>query len=197
MNKRILAALMLIVAAGSFGIAGTMFSVPVADEQTSVGIEYTMQGLVTIYRIGPDGQYHITEQKPFHNLLTNAGRQIIINYLNGLTAQTSNVSLIALGNSTAPVVGDTLLAGDLSTTGCGLYNATAVVNQLNATARDISWQWTNGCTNQVVNTTAIFNNTAGGNTTVGGHIEFAGATLTSSTLQNTDKIQVNYTINIG
>ncbi len=191
---------MLMIAAGSFGIAGAMLSVPAgtSEQQNSDVVTYTTAITKTVERINTDtGQYEIIQQDTTHNLLTTAGRQMIINFLNGNTGQNSNISLIAVGNSTAPVVGDTTLAGDLSTTGCGLYNVTAAVNPYNATARDISWQWTNACTNQVVNTTAIFNNTAAGNATGVGHIMFAGAALTSSTLQPTDKIQVNYTINIG
>ncbi len=126
-----------------------------------------------------------------HNVLTDSGRQMIKNFLRGLTPQTANISVIALGNGSAPTASSTVLDSEI--TGCGLDNVTAINNNINNTAWDLSYQWTSTCDNIVVNTTAIFNATADGI----GSTMFAGATITSSTLQNTDKIQVNYTINVG
>lgn len=197
-NKKILAALMLMVVAGSFGIAGSMFNISADNTETEDNIRYTTAVTKTVYRINPDtGEYYLLEQDTTHNLLTNTGRQMIKNLLTGfVSAQTANISVIAISNSTAPAVGDTALAGSAQMTSCGLQNVTAIKNQVNNTAIDISWQWTNTCTDQIVNTTALFNSTAAGIVNANS-IEFAGATLTSSTLQNTDKIQVNYTINVG
>ncbi len=180
------------------GIAGAMFSVPAGtSEQTFVGVEYTTAVTKTVYRLNPEsGQYEIAEQDTTHNLMTNAGKMMIKNFLRGSSAQTNNISAIAVSNSTAPAAGDTTLAGMNLLGDCGLANITAVNNQINATAWDLSWQWTSSCNNQIVNTTAIFNATAAGNVTATS-VAFAAATLTSSTLQSTDKIQVNYTINIG
>lgn len=196
MNNKMLAALMLIVVAGGFGVAGAMLGIPaVSGGQATDGVEYTTKVCSTVYRNNGDGTYTEEPAQCTHNLLTNAGRQQIKNLLAGYL-QTSNISAIAISNSTAPAVGDTALAGSVQMGSCGLYNITAVKNQINDTAIDLSWQWTNSCTNQIVNTTALFNSTAAGNVTAAS-VEFAGATLTSSTLQSTDKIQVNYTINIG
>lgn len=195
MDRKILAALMLVVAAGSFGIGGSMFSIPVStSEQTYEGVGYSSSVCVTIERADGD----VEKQPCVHNTLTNAGRQMMINYLKGNTAQLRNVTVLAIGNSTAPAITDTTtLAGDLSNTGCGLANVTANLQNTNQTAYALDWQWTNTCTNQVVNTTAIFNSTSTGAGGGAGVMEFAGATLTSSTLQNTDKINVTYTVNIG
>ncbi len=197
MNKKILAALMLIVVAGSFGIAGSMFSIPaVSNEQTFDGVKYTTNVCSTVYRHNPDGTYTQEPSYCTHNLMTNAGKMMVKNFMRGSSAQTNNISAIAVSNSTAPVVGDTTLAGMNLLGDCGLANITAINNQINATAWDLSWQWTSSCNNQIVNTTAIFNSTAAGNVTATS-VAFAAATLTSSTLQATDKIQVNYTINVG
>ncbi len=198
MNKKYLAALMLIVVAGSFGIAGAMFSAPVAsNEQISEGVEYTTAVTKTVYRINPDtGQYEVYSVDTTHNALSNAGREMMKRFLRGQNAQTANISTIAVGNSTGALAGgagDTTLGSEIMS--CGLSNVTAVNNIINQTAWDISWQWTSTCNNQIVNTTAIFNSTAAGGGA--GAVLFAGANLTSSTLQNTDKIQVNYTINVG
>lgn len=187
---------MLMIVAGSFGIAGAMFSVSAGtSEQVSNVVTYTTAVTKTVERINPEtGQYEIIEQETVHNNLTDAGRQMIINFLTGKTAQLNNISMIAISNSS--INADIALGGLSQMNDCGLRNTTAIINPTNATARDISWQWTSSCDAQLINTTAIYNGTALGNVTATS-VMFARAALTPSTLQNTDKIQVNYTINIG
>jgi len=129
-----------------------------------------------------------------------AGRLQLKNFITGFTsAQTANISMIAIGNGS--IAADIILDQSALMVSCGLGNVTAVKNPYtvpagNYSAIDISWQWTNTCTDQIVNTTGIFNQTAAG---IGdaNSILFARAALTKSILQPTDKIQVNYTINIG
>lgn len=195
-SKKIPAVLVLMIV-GIFGTLNILSSISTVDIQATDGIKYTSAVTKTVYRINQDtGQYEVSEQDTTHNLLTNTGRLQLKNMMFGLTPQTANISMLAISNSTAPAVGDTALAGSNLMVSCGLGNVTAVKNHVNATAIDISWQWTNTCTNQIVNTTGIFNQTAAG---IGdsNSLVFAAAALTSSTLQNTDKIQVNYTINVG
>jgi len=199
-NKKTVVMIALIFVAGSFGFIGNTIEVTnnnISDVNQD-SIKWSSAVTKTVERINPDtGKYEIIQQDTTHNLLTNSGRMALKNFITGFaSAQTANISMIAISNSTAPAVTDTTLAGSNLMVSCGLGNMTAVKNQFNTSQIDISWQWTNICTNQVVNTTGIFNQTATGIGDVNS-IMFAGAAITSSTLQPTDKIQVNYTVNIG
>jgi len=118
-----------------------------------------------------------------HNVITTNG----LNYVKDCIGNggTNDINTLALGNTTAPVVGETALAGLWAS--CGLTKAEATYN----TNGDGNWSqaytWTSTCDNVVVNTTALYKlNTVEG--------MFAGGALSApTTLQTNDKLQINYT----
>jgi hypothetical protein len=122
-----------------------------------------------------------------HNVLTDTGK---LYAEQALTGTATNISNLALGNTTAPVAGDTQLAGII--VGCGLLNASS--DYQNNIAAGGNWSiyhtWTSTCDAITVNTTGLYK--VGANM-----LMFAGTTFTSTTLQTNDQIKVNYTISIA
>ena len=114
------------------------------------------------------------------NVVTTAGLNIVEAALGEGTV--NEIDELALGNTTAPAVGETALAGLWAT--CGLSKAVGAYN----TNGDGNWSqaytWTSTCDNVVVNTTALY----------GTVNMFAGTTFTATTLQTDDSLKVNYTL---
>ena len=114
------------------------------------------------------------------NIVTTAG----LNYARGaLSGTATNISELALGNTTAPAVGETALAGVYTTHGlakvAGAYNANGNGNW------SIAYTWTATAGPTDVNTTALYK--------TGGDM-FAGTTFAKTTLQVDDQLKCNYTL---
>lgn len=124
-----------------------------------------------------------------HNTITNVGKDFIKTSLTNTTGVTNNtINILALGNSSPTVAATTTLNSQYNT--CGLANGTGTYNSNSASNGNWSMTrtWTSSCDGSLVNTTGLYR--APG---VPGEL-FAGASFTSTTLQNNDQLTINYTI---
>ena len=120
------------------------------------------------------------------NVITNAGLNFV-EFLMGVGAN-SPVKYLALGNTTAPAIGDTTLAGEQ--TADGLQRATGTYYDLGTGWWEINNTFTyTGSTSRVVNTTANFNATSSGTMYAGGTI----TTVTFTTNGDQLKLRHNFT----
>ena len=115
-----------------------------------------------------------------HNVVTTAGLNYVKNSLGEGGA--NEVSNIALGNTTAPAVGETALAGLYAS--CGLTQAAGTYNSNGDGNWSQAHTFTSTCDGIVVNTTALYKSGAN---------MFAGTTFTATTLQTDDSLKINYT----
>ncbi len=126
-----------------------------------------------------------------HNLITTAGRDQLHLQGYGTTGLATNgFNYIALSNdATAPAVGDTVLAGELS--GSGLSRVQGVVAHAAGTNQTtISNTFTYTGASQAIQKTALFNAAASG--TMNHEIAF-----TQRTLFTNDTITLTFTITLG
>jgi hypothetical protein len=126
-----------------------------------------------------------------HNLVTNAGRDQL--HLQGYGTSglaTNGFNYIALSNdATAPAVGDTALAGELS--GNGLSRVQGVVSHTAGTnTTTIAYTFTYTGSSQAIQKTALFNASSVG--TMNHEIAF-----TQRTLFTNDTITLTFTITLG
>lgn len=91
---------------------------------------------------------------------------------------------LVLGNLSAPASGDTSHSGLI--TDCGLAGADATYISEGTGNWTLSHTWTSTCDGIPVNTTGVYNDTTSGH--YGG-----GTTVSSTTVDNTDTVQVNLT----
>ena len=119
-----------------------------------------------------------------YNLLTNGGKDMIRDALQGTS---TNINQISLGNGAAPTASSTSLPSEY--TDCGLAKATASTQNLaNNGNWSVYYTFTSTCDSKVVNTTGLYKN--------GGNL-FAGTSFTSTTLQTDDQIKINWTISVS
>ena len=125
-----------------------------------------------------------------HNLLTDNGKDIILDHLahGNATAQFSNVTWIAVANNTvAQASTDTALQGEWTT--CGLARAMANEFTRNGPGNwSIAYTWTVTCDDVIVNATGLYNQTG---------TLFAETTLPKSILYNGDNYKTTYTIAVS
>jgi hypothetical protein len=122
-----------------------------------------------------------------HNIVTDAGLNHLRDFLALGSAGSANASIIAVGNGSEPVAGSTSLNEEI--TGCALARAAgSYIANVSIGSWGITKLWTqNGCPGIIVNSTALLNATSGGTM-------FAGNTFTTVTLQNSDQLNVTWTI---
>ena len=115
------------------------------------------------------------------NTVTTAGLNNVLSAL--AYGQSTLITNLTVGNTTAPAAGETALAGIYTTH--GLAGETGTVNSNGDGNWSVAYTWT--CTSGAVtvNTTALYNVT---------NAMFAGTTFTATTLQTDDQLKVNYTL---
>jgi len=118
------------------------------------------------------------------NVVTNTGKDFIKTSI-GQEAS-NNVSELAIGNGTTPVVASTSLDGEKTANGLERVNGTYYNNGVGNWS--IVYTWTSTADAQVLNTTGLY--------AIGGNL-FAGTTFTETTLQTDDQITINYTISVS
>jgi hypothetical protein len=162
-------------------LAGTLISTSITPASMSssaekIGSPIRYNANVCIYKNG-----ELVECT--HNLITNAGKEMIENDLKN--SATVTVNQIAIANNTVPQSpSDTALQGEWTT--CGLSKATAGIIDNGIGNWSLTYQWTSTCDNSIVNATGIYDSVS--------NTLFAETTFTTVTLQNGDKLNVTYTI---
>ena len=152
-------------------------SIPTSENEgvDTQGLKY--DGTVCIYK-----NNQLVECK--HNLITNAGLNLIETALGQAVAV--NATKIAVANATGAVqaVTDTSLTGEWAS--CGLTATQgSYINQGNG-QWNITYQWTqSGCNDVLVNGTGLYNQTGSGQL-------FAETSFSAVTLQSNDKINVTW-----
>jgi hypothetical protein len=134
--------------------------------------------------------------------LTNAGKNLIQDYLIGAGATTTEVKYIALCNTTnhtdegglgdgcaQPAVGETYLKGEYFA--CGLSRAAGTLTVEESSAGNFSYAktFTASCNSLEINVTSIFNASAGAT-----QAYFAGNNFTGVTLETDDQLTVTWYI---
>jgi len=100
----------------------------------------------------------------------------------------NNIKDLALGNTTAPVVGDTALPGIYTTNGLG--KAVGTYNTNGDGNWSIAYTWTSLGDGIIVNTTGLYK-------TADAAGLFAGTSYKATTLQTDDQLKVNYTLSVS
>jgi len=174
-NKNMTAMALIITMLAAVTVIGGMHLLPqvgVPDADTADTIQYHAN--VCAYL-----NDNLIECK--HNTLTTTGKNYIKTSLGMGTV--NNISTLVLGNTTAPAVGDTVLAGNYSVGGLdpaqGAYNSNGNGNW------SIAHTWTATGNGYAVNTTGLYK-TSGD--------MFAGTSFTVTTLNVDDQLKINYTI---
>jgi hypothetical protein len=123
-----------------------------------------------------------------HNIITSNGKNYFKTSMGKGTNNTINI--LVLGNASVPLAASTNLAGAIIE--CGLANATATYIQDGVTAGVWSeyYTWTSTCNDTIVNTTALYSSPGSFG------MLFGGAGFASTTLQENDKLTMNYTLSV-
>lgn len=175
-NKKILALLAII---GIVGLGAGLMSIGSIGTQAAVEEGARIRGWVTVYKNG-----ELVYEGP--NVLTNVGANLIRSYLTGDAGPA--ISLIAVGNGSAPVAGSTSLDNEIPD--CGLSNATGTLATQGTGNWSYMYTWTSSCDNEVVNTSAMFNGT-------GGTMAWGDAFSQATTLASSDTLQVTWNVSVS
>ena len=179
-KRKYLASVMLILLALSAGIF-------VGRQQTSMygeaGADPSGHVSVKAYR---DGELFYEYED--HNLITTIGSTRIKNIL-GWDNQTGATIYLSLSNDATPLVSWTKLPGEITVN--GLDRMTGAPSGVNATAYQVTYQWTATAAQSVQCTGLHWVVTDDSDNNL-----FAAASISSVSLQANDKLDVTWTVNV-
>lgn len=155
-------------------VAGVGFSSP--NLPTSITENPKYHSMVSVYKNG-----ELIERS--HNVLTDEGKEFIEAEL-GTSPSTNVVDTMVLGNTTAPVAGDSTHPGEI--TDCGLSSGSITWSSAGTGNMTASYEWTSTCS-VIVNTTGLECSACGAGTDY-----FAGNSFTDANMEPDDKLNVTW-----
>jgi hypothetical protein len=175
-------------AVAAFLLGALLTSGPLLNTTNQFSEALQPTGYVTISVVRDGNEiYHYED----HNLITNAGRDFIATEL-GATSGTGTLAAnyIALTNNTAaPAVGDTTLAGEITTGGLNRQQGT-YSHTLGTDNWSVSKQFTATASNSGVVKAGLFTDSSGGTM-------MAENTFSSVNLAPNDQLTITWTIDLG
>ena len=177
----------ILLIAAMFMFAFTPTEINSKQSELSDGINYKATVCTSVDRV--DGTHENVGCS--HNLLTNAGKELIETYIG--SGGSGAVNYIALCNATAgcaaPAAGDTSLTNEF--TSGGLQRAQGTYSTLAGSGNwSIAKTFTATSDNLVTNKTALLNASSAGTL-------FAENTFVTVTLQTNDQVTINWTISVS
>lgn len=173
----------------ALAILAIVFSVPASQGTNNQGQSIQYHASVCKTLIYPNGTRQSLGCSP--NVLFNTGADAIMTYLGTNTKTDGQPVKIALCNATAGCATPTA-AGTESYhefTSCGLTSATGTYNSNGVGNWSIAHTFTASCNNLVTNVTRLeFNGTT---------VYFSGNNFSTTTLQSTDELSINWTIAVS
>lgn len=136
----------------------------------------------------------ILVQEDIKNLLTNSGRDFFHaqNYTNLVPGTRAGNAIAISADAGAPVVGDTLLVGEITTDGLARVTATTISHIAGTNMTTLENTFTASAMFSNLHKSALFNQVA-----IGGIITHSAAFVADVNLQSSDTLTIEWTLTLG